>query len=90
MRSREKKKRSKKEKETKEKVFVEGKERKMMKKEREREDFLAFWRSKFDSSKTKVGARSSIYVWIPKSWSFDKLHKIGYFPTWFTFILKDM
>ena len=23
-----------------------------------------------------------------KSWSFDKRHEVGYFPTWFTFSLK--
>ena len=60
----------------------------MRKKEREREDFRAFGRLKFDSSRTKVGARSAIYVWTPKSWSFDKLHEVGYFPTWFTFSLR--
>ena len=60
----------------------------MRKEEREKEDFPAFWRSKFDSPKIKVGARSVIYVWTPKSWSFDKLHEVGYFPTWFTFSLK--
>ena len=39
---------------------------------------MAFGRSKFDSSRTKVGARSAIYVWTPKSWSFDKLHEVGF------------
>ena len=43
--------------------------------ERERKNFRAFGRSKFDSSRTKVGARSAIYVWTPKSWSFDKLRE---------------
>ena len=41
--------------------------------ETERNNFSAFGRSKFDSSRTKVGARSVIYVWTPKSWSFYKL-----------------
>ena len=41
------------------------------------ENFPAFGRSKFDSSRTKVGAHSVIYVWTPKSWSFDKLRKVG-------------
>ena len=50
-----------------------GKERR----ERERKNFLAFGRSKFDSSKTKVGAHSAIYVWTPKSWSFNKLREVG-------------
>ena len=70
------------------KRFVERKGRKMRKNEREREDFLYFGRSKFDGSRTKVGARSAIYMWIPKSLSFDKLHEVGYFPTLFTFSLK--
>ena len=58
------------------KQFVERKGRKMRKEEREREDFPAFWRSKFDSPKIKVGARNAIYMWTPKSWSFDKLQKV--------------
>ena len=52
---------------TKRKEFVERKWRKRRKKEREKEDFSAFKRSRFDSSSTKVGARSGIYVWTPKS-----------------------
>ena len=52
----------------------EGKRRK---KKKERENFLAFGSSKFDSSRTKVGARSAIYVWTQKSWSFDKLREVG-------------
>ena len=63
---------------------------KMRKKEREKEDFPAFRRSAFDSSRTKVGAHSGIYMWTPKSWSFDKLQEVGYFPTWFTFSLKAL
>ena len=46
--------------------------------------------SGFDSSSTKVGARSGIYVWTPKSWSLDKLQEVGYIPTWFTFSLKAL
>ena len=57
---------------------------------RKREDFPAFGRSKFDSSRTKVGARSALYVWTPKSWSFDNFHMVGYFPTWFIFSLKAL
>ena len=67
-------------KEQKGKPFVERKGRKRRKKEREKEDFPAFGKSKFNSSRTKVGARSGIYVWTPKSWSFDKLQEVGYFP----------
>ena len=56
--------------------------------ERERKNFPAFGRSKFDSSRTKVGARSAIYVWTPKSWSFDKLHKIGVLSYLFYLLFK--
>ena len=77
-------------KEQKGKRFVEREGRKRRKEEREREDFSAFGRSKFNGSRIKVGARSAIYVWTPKSWSFDKLQQVGYFPTWFTFRLKDI
>ena len=70
--------------------FVERKWRKMRKEEREMRDFSGFGRSTFDSSSTKVGARNGIYVWTPKSWSFDKLQEVGYFPTWFTFSLKAL
>ena len=62
----------------------------MRKEERENEDFLGFGRSTFESSRTKVGAHSGIYVWTPKSWSFDKLQEVGYFPTLFTFSLKAL
>ena len=44
-------------------------------------DFFALRRSKLDSLSTKVVTRSLIYVWIPKIWSFDKLYKVGNFPT---------
>ena len=81
-------KKGKEERNKKEKQFVERNEGKRRKKEREKEDFSVYERSKFDSSKIKVGARSPIYVWTPKSWSFDKLQKVGHFPTWFTFSLR--
>ena len=83
-----KEKKGKKEQERKE--SVERKGRKRRKKKREKEDFPAFGRSRFDSSRTKVGARSGIYMWTPKSWSFDKLQEVGYFPTLFTFSLKAL
>ena len=54
------------------------------------EDFLALRRSKLDGPSTKVGTRSAIYVWIPKTRSFDKLHKVGDFPTQFTLSLKAL
>ena len=93
MRNEKKEKKSKKERKerrkgTKRKTFVDRKGRKRRKEEREREDFPAFGRSKFDGSRIKVGARSAIYVWTPKSWSFDKLQNVGYFPTWFTLSLR--
>ena len=72
------------------KQFVERKEGKRRKKKRERENFLAFGLSKFDSLRTKVGARSALYMWKPKSWSFDNFHEVGYFSTWFTFSLKAL
>ena len=72
------------------KRFLERKGRKRRKEEREKEDFPGFGRSTFDSSSTKVGARSGIYMWTPKSWSFDKLQEVGYFPTRFTFSLKAL
>ena len=85
-----KRRKRKKKKGTNRKEFVERKGRKMRKEEREMKDFPGFGRSTFDSSSTKVGARSGIYVWTPKSWSFDKLQEVGYFPTWFTFSLKAL
>ena len=61
----------------KEKQSVERKEGKRRNRKRKRENFSASESSKFDSSRTKVGARSAIYMWTPKSWSFDKLRKVG-------------
>ena len=95
MRNEKKEKKSKKErkemKERKErKESVERKWRKRRKEEREKEDFPGFGRSTFESLRTKVGTRSGIYVWTPKSWRFDKLQKVGYFPTRFIFSLKDL
>ena len=52
------------------------------------EDFPALRWSKLDGPSTKVVIRNTIYVWTPKTWSFDKLHKVGDFPTWFTLSLK--
>ena len=66
------------------------KERKKRKgeKKKKREDFPALQRSKLDGPGTKVFTRSAIYVWTPKTWSFDKLHKVGDFHTRFTLSLK--
>ena len=72
------------------KRFLERKGRKRRRKEREKEDFPGFGRSTFESSSTKVSARIGIYVWTPKSWSFNKLQEVGYFPTWFNFSLKAL
>ena len=84
------KKRKERRKEQERKEFIERKGRKRKKEEREKEDFPGFGRWTFESSRTKVGTRSGIYVWTPKSWSFDKLQEVGYFPTWFTFSLKAL
>ena len=71
------------------KRFLERKGRKRRRKGK-RNIFPGFGRSMFESSRTKVGTRSGSYVWTPKSWSFDKLQKVGYFPTRFIFSLKDL
>ena len=84
------KRKGKREKKERKKTVRREKRKEMRKKERERKDFPAFRWSKFDSPTTKVGARKAIYVWTPKSWSFDKLHEVGYFPTWLTFSLKAL
>ena len=52
------------------------------------EDFPALRLSKLDGPSTKVGTRSAIYLWTPKTWSFDKLHKVVNFPTRFYFESK--
>ena len=52
------------------------------------EDFSALRRLKLDGPSTKVGTRSAINVWTPKTWSFDKLHKVGDSSTQFTLSLK--
>ena len=85
-----KRRKGRKENKEKEKQFVERKEGKRRKKKKERENFPAFGRSKFDSLRTKVGAHNALYVWTPKSWSFDNFHEVGYFPTWFTFSLQAL
>ena len=74
------KKKSKREKWRKEKERKENKKKNSWdkkKEKRKREDFLAFRRSKLDGLSTKVGPRIAIYVWIPKTWSFDKLQEVG-------------
>ena len=80
------------EKENKEKgkQFVGRKKGKLERRKKEREYFPAFELSKFDSLRYKVGARSVLYVWTPKSWSFDNFHEVGYFPTLFIFSLKAL
>ena len=82
MRKEKKEKKSKKErkerKERKEwKESVERKGRKRRRKKREMKVFPGFGWSTFESSSTKVGARNGIYLWTPKSWSFDKLQEVG-------------
>ena len=63
--------------------------------ERGRErNFTFFLRSMEIGSSVFVGARRKVnphiasYAWIPKSWSFVKLHEVGNFPTLIIFSLK--
>ena len=42
----------------------------------------------FVGTRGKVCPRIESYAWVPKSWSFVKLHTVGNFPTWIIFILK--
>ena len=65
----EKKERKAKRKENREKrkTFLREKRKKKEKEEMEKEIFPGFGRSTFESSRTKVGTRSGIYVWTPKS-----------------------
>ena len=46
--------------------------------------------SVFIRAKRKVDPRIASYMWVPKSWSFVKLHEVGNFPTWNIFSLKVM
>ena len=75
-------------KENKEKKRVRRKERRKGREKGKMEDFPTLRRSKLDSPSTKIGTRSLIYVWTPKTWRFDELHKVGDFPTRFTLSLK--
>ena len=36
----------------------------------------------------KVDPRNEGYAWVPKTWSFDKLHIVGNFPTCLIYSLK--
>ena len=70
--------------------------------ERERENFffflICFLLSKiyvnrivvFVGVEGKVEPRSEGYTWVPKPWSFVKLHEVGNFPTFVISILKDI
>ena len=42
----------------------------------------------FVGAKGKVDPRIKSYAWIPKSWSFVKLHEVGNFPIWVISSLK--
>ena len=44
--------------------------------------------SVFVGARRKVDPRIASYVWVPKSWSFVKLHEVGNFPTWVISSLK--
>ena len=42
----------------------------------------------FVGAEGKVAPRNEGYVWVPKSWSFVKLHEVGNFPTYGIYSLK--
>ena len=44
----------------------------------------------FVGARRKVDPRIASYAWVPKSWSFVKLHEVGNFPTWNIFSIKAM
>ena len=44
----------------------------------------------FVGTRGKVGPCIESYAWVPKSWSFVKLHEVGNFPTLNIFSLKVM
>ena len=56
--------------------------------EKKMEIFPAFRRSELDDQKRKVNPRIVSYAWVPKSWSFIKLHEVENFPTPIIFSLK--
>ena len=52
--------------------------------------FMKIESSVFIRARRKVDPRIASYAWVPKSWSFVKLHKVGNFPTLNIFSLKVM
>ena len=58
-----------------------GGEKKTRERERKREIFSTFRRSKLDGPRKKVDPSNAGYVWVQKSWNFLKLHEVGNFPT---------
>ena len=46
--------------------------------------------SVFIGVRDKVHLRDESYAWVPKSWTFVKLHEVGNFPTLNIFSLKAM
>ena len=44
----------------------------------------------FFGARGKVSLCNKGYAWVPKSWSFVKLHKIRNFPTWIIFNLNNI
>ena len=65
-------------------------DRERERKKQKRRIFQAFRRLKLDGPRRKVDPRIARYAWVPKSWSFVKLRKVGNFPTWNIFSLKAM
>ena len=41
--------------------------------------------SVFIEARSKVDPHIASYAWVPKSWSFVKLHEVENFPTWIIF-----
>ena len=69
----------------------EGRERERKEKSRERNFSLRSTEIRswvFVGARGKVGPRNEGYAWVPKSWSFVKLHEVGNFPTWVISSLK--
>ena len=68
-----------------------GRERQREREEKKkREIFSAFRLSELDGPRRKVDSHIASYAWVPKSWSFVKLHEVGNFHTWNIFSQKVM
>ena len=52
--------------------------------------FMKIGLSVFVEARSKVDPRIESYVWVPKSWSFVKLHEVENIPTWIISSLKPI